>query len=178
MDKIKLDITELLDYLQEMVENSPRVPITGKAMVDIKDFEDVVQRIIEMLPDQFKKAQWVVSEKDRILENAQKEYQSVREETIELMKGRVEKHDIVKEAKLRANEIIASAQKDAKAIRIGSREYSTEILTQLDEEIEKKKLELIESMQKSFEKVAKEIDDNLSESIRVIRDNITELRDM
>ena len=38
---------------------------------------------------------------------------------------------------MKANEIIALAQRDAKAIRLGSREYSNEILMQLDIEIEK-----------------------------------------
>ena len=90
----------------------------------------------------------------------------------------VENHDTVKEAKLRANEIIALAQRDAKAIRIGSREYSNEILTQLDVEIEKQKEQLIKSMQESFEKVAKEIDENLTQTGTIIKENIAELRTM
>ena len=97
---------------------------------------------------------------------------------MELMKQNVENHDTVKEAKLRANEIIALAQRDAKAIRIGSREYSTEILSEVDREIEAKKVELIKLMQDSFEKVAKEIDDNLSKTGDTIKSNISELRDM
>ena len=87
-------------------------------------------------------------------------------------------NDLVKEAKIRANEIIALAQRDAKAIRIGSREYSTEILSQLDREIEEKKNKLIVDMQKSFEMVAKEIDENLCETGSRIKDNISELRGM
>ena len=147
-------------------------------MVDVKEFEEVIDQIINYLPDQLKKAQWVVNEKDRILEDAQKEYQNVKKETMELMKQNVENHDTVKEAKLRANEIIALAQRDAKAIRIGSREYSTEILSEVDREIEAKKVELIKLMQDSFEKVAKEIDDNLSKTGDTIKSNISELRDM
>ena len=54
------------------------------------------------------------------------------------MKKNVENHDIVKEAKARANNCLA--QRDAKAIRLGSREYSTEILSQIDKEIEEKEL--------------------------------------
>lgn len=119
-----------------------------------------------------------MSEKDRILSDAQKEYETVKKETIEMMKQNIENHDIVKEAKIRANEIIALAQRDSKAIRIGSREYSTEILTQLDREIENKKNELIKSMQESFEKIAKEIDENLNGASETIKENIAELRSM
>lgn len=178
MNKVELSVIELLEYLQDMVESSPKMPITGKTIIDKKEFNEVIDQIINYLPDQFKKAQWVINEKDRILQDAQKEYDSVKRETFEMMKQNVENHDVVREAKLRANEIIALAQRDAKAIRIGSRDYSNEILMQLDVEIEKQKAELIKSMQESFEKVAKEIDENLTKTGSIIKENISELRTM
>ena len=178
MNKVELNVMELLEYLEEILENAPKVPITGKAMIDKKEFEEVIEQIRNYLPDELKKAKWVMGEKDRILEDAQKEYQNVKKETMEMMRQNIENHDMVKEAKLRANEIIALAQRDAKAIRIGSREYSTEILSQLDKEIEEKKLQLIQSMQDSFEKAAKEIDEKMTKSSDTIKENINELRNM
>lgn len=178
MDKLEVNIVELLEYLQDLVDGAPKVPITGKSMVDKKEFNEVIDQIINYLPDQFKRAQWVMNEKDRILGDAQKEYETVKKETVEMMKHNVENHDIVKEAKVRAGEILALAQRDAKAIRIGSREYSNEILSELDKELEVKRSKLIESMQKSFEVVAKEIDENMSNASVTIKENIAELRNM
>ena len=178
MNKVELNVMELLEYLEEILENAPKVPITGKAMIDTKEFEEVIEQIRNYLPDELKKAKWVMGEKDRILEDAQKEYQNVKKETMEMMRQNIENHDMVKEAKLRASEIIALAQRDAKAIKIGSREYSTEILSQLDKEIEEKKLQLIQSMQDSFEKAAKEIDEKMTKSSDTIKENINELRNM
>jgi vacuolar-type H+-ATPase subunit H len=164
--------------LEELIETSPKVPITGKTIIDKKEFLEVIDQIVNTLPDQLKKAEWVMSEKDRILKDAQKEYDSIRKETLEIMKKNVENHDIVKEAKARANEIIALAQRDAKAIRLGSREYSTEILSQIDKEIEEKRAMLIKGMQEAFETAAKEIDKNLSNTGSKIKENISELREM
>ena len=178
MENIELNVIELLEYLQDMIESSPKMPITGKTIIDKKEFIEVINQIINYLPDQFQKAQWVVNEKDKILKEAQKKSDNFKKEAAEMMKQNVETHDIVREAKMRASEIIALAQRDAKAIRIGSREYSNEILVQLDIEIEKQKDELIKSMQESFEKVAKEIDDNLTRTGTIIKDNIAELRMM
>ena len=178
MEKVELNVIELLEYLQDMVESSPKMPITGKTIIDKKEFNEVIDQIINYLPDQFKKAQWVVNEKDRILQEAQKEFDNVKKETVEIMKQNVETHDLVREAKMRASEIIALAQRDAKAIIIGSREYSNEILMQLDVEIEKQKEQLIKSMQESFEKVAKQIDENLTQTGTIIKENIAELRTM
>ncbi|VYT75366.1 ATPase [Clostridium tertium] len=178
MDKVEVNIIELLDYLEEILDNAPKVPITGKSVVDKKDILEVIDQIQNYLPDSIRKAEWIVNEKDRIIGSAQKEYESTKTEIMEMMKQNVENHDVVKEAKARANEIIALAQRDAKAIRLGSREYSIEILSELDRQIEAKKVELIESMQKSFESVAKEIDESLSNTAAMIKENISELRGM
>lgn len=178
MEKMDVNIIELLEYLQDLVENSPKVPMSSKVMVDKKEMIEVIDQIINYMPDQFKKAEWVMSERDRILNEAKKEYDSVRKETMTMMRQNIENHDIVKEAKLRAEEIIASAQRDAKAIRLGSRDYSDEILTQLDTEIEEQKVKLIKRLQESFEVVAKEIDANLNSTGSVIKENIKELRSM
>ena len=134
--------------------------------------------IINFLPDEMKKAKWIMGEKDRILNEAKKEYESVKKETANMMRKNVENHDLVREAKIRAEEIIASAQRDAKAIRLGSRDYSDEILSQLNLELENQKMVLIKSLQESFETVAGNIDKTLSDVDNVIKGNIKELRSM
>ena len=178
MEKNEVNIIELLEYLQEILEQAPKVPITGKAIVDKEEFNEIIDQIVNYLPDQLKRAEWVMSEKDRILTDAQREYDEVKKETMEIMKQQVENHDLVKDAKTRANEIIALAQRDAKVIRLGSRDYSNEILSQLDKEIEKKKIELLNNLQESFTNIAKDIDANLTSAGDTIKDNIAELRTM
>ena len=178
MEKMDVNIIELLEYLQDLVENSSKVPMSGKVMIDKREIIEVIDQIINYMPDQFKKAEWVMNERERILNEAKKEYDSVRKETMTMMRQNVENHDIVKEAKVRAQEIIASAQRDAKAIRLGSRDYSNEILTQLDQEIEDQKIKLIKGLQDSFELAAKSIDTSLTGACDVIKDNVKELRSM
>ena len=80
MEKAELHVIELLEYLQEMVDSSPKMPITGKTIIDKKEFDEVVDQIINYLPDQLKKAQWVVNEKDRILREAKKEFDNAKKE--------------------------------------------------------------------------------------------------
>lgn len=178
MEKVDVNIIELLEYLQDMVDNSPKVPMSGKVMLDKREILDIVDQIINYLPDQLKKAEWIMNEKERILNEAKKEYDSVKKETANIMRKNVENHNVVKEAKIRAEEIIASAQRDAKAIRLGSRDYSDEILSQLDKEIENQKMKLITGLQANFESAANEIDKTLTGVGTVIKDNVKELRSM
>lgn len=177
-NEINFNVIELLEYLQDTIERAPRVPISGKAMIDKKDVLEIIDQIVNYLPDEFKKAKWIVNEKDRILGEAKDEYNSVRRETIEIMRQNVERHDIVKEAKIRAQEIISSAKKDAKAIRLGSRDYSNEILTELDKQIEEKREELIRTIEENYKKAAMDIDNNINGISSTIKENIKELQDM
>ena len=177
-NEINFNVIELLEYLQDTIERAPRVPISGKAMIDKKDVLEIIEQIVNYLTDEFKKAKWIVNEKDRILGEAKDEYNSVRRETIEIMRQNVERHDIVKEAKIRAQEIISSAKKDAKAIRLGSRDYSNEILTELDKQIEEKREELIRTIEENYKKAAMDIDNNIQGISSTIKENIKELQDM
>lgn len=178
MDNQESNVTEYLEYLQDIVERAPKVPMSGKVMVDKKEIIELVDEVINCLPDEVKKAQWVMNERDRILTEAKREYDSVKEETMHLMRQNIENHDIVKEAKIRAQEILATAKRDSKKIRVGARDYADEILTDLDREIEKRKMELIKRLQLSFEDTAKEIDENLTKACSIIKENVKELRTM
>ena len=56
MDNIDSNIMDLLEYLQDMVVNSPKVPMSGKIMLDKKEVLDAIEDIINFLPDEMKKA--------------------------------------------------------------------------------------------------------------------------
>ena len=43
MNKLELNIIDLLEYLQEMLDSSAKMPITGKVMVDKKEFKEVME---------------------------------------------------------------------------------------------------------------------------------------
>ncbi|QAA33248.1 ATPase [Clostridium manihotivorum] len=176
MSKMEVNVIELLEYLQDIVESAAKVPITGKVVIDKKEVLEVVDQVINYLPDEFKKAQWVMTERERILGEAQKEYEAVKKQTMDLLKKQVENHDIVKEANLRAQEIIASAQREAKAIRIGARDYADEILSQLEKEIDVKTNEILTVIKTNVEALATNMNNDMAKASTTIRENIKELR--
>lgn len=178
MDRQETNIMELLEYLQDLINDSPKVPMSGKAMVDKREFMEVISDIMNNLPDEFKKARWVMKERDRMLAEAKQEAELLKEQSLNFARQNVENHDFVKEATIRGQEILAAAKREAKSIRVGARDYADEILSELDRELEKRKMELIRSLQVSFEDTAKEIDENLTKACSVVKENIRELRNI
>ncbi|QAT40161.1 ATPase [Clostridium sp. JN-9] len=171
-----MDIIKLLEYLQEIIETSSKVPITGKAMVDKKEVLEVIDKIINNLPDEFKKAQWVYEEKERILSEAVAQSDEIKNQNMELLKKQIENHDITREAEAKAQQIISSAQRDAKAMRLGARDYADEVLSELDREINSRGNILIGNIKKEAEDFFQQLESKITNSSGEIRENIKELR--
>jgi len=173
-----MEVIKLLEYLQEIFETSSKVPVTGKILVDKKEVLNILDQIINYLPDEFKKAQWIVEEKERILGEVLEEATNLKKESIDMLKKQIENHDISKEAKVRAEEIIASAQRDAKAMRLGARDYADEILCQLEKEINEKGQTMILNIKKQVEEFMISLNNEVGNDLDTIRENIKELRGM
>ncbi|MGL5649135.1 MAG: ATPase [Clostridium sp.] len=174
--KKETGVLELLEFLQETIDKAPKVPMSGKAMIDRREMHDTIDEIINYFPSEFKNARWINDNKEKIIAEARRDSDRIKEEAEKIKRDGIENHDIVREAKLRAGEIVGAAQREAKAIRIGSREYSEGVLADLEKEIERKRIELLKSLQLNFERAASEIDDNLVGACATIKENVKELR--
>lgn len=173
-----MDVIKLLEYLQEIIESSSKVPVTGKIIMDKKEILDVVEQIMNSLPDEFKKAQWVVEEKERILSEANQQADLIIKEKLDMVKRQISNHDVLKEAQIRAQEIINSAQRDAKEMRNGSRDYADELLNTVEKEIDEKGSLMVQSVQLEVQKFVESLSKEVSVSTTTLRENIKELRDI
>ncbi|GAA0176936.1 hypothetical protein SH2C18_02530 [Clostridium sediminicola] len=172
-----MEVVKLLKYLHELIETSQNVPIMGKAMVDKRELIEVIEEIINHLPDEFKKAQWICAEKERILKEAQDEVDNYKEEAYEILRREIESHDIIKEASVKAEEIISSARREAKNMRLNAKDYADEILCDLEREITENGEKMMTEFQAKSEVYFREINKDFSSVSSVIRTNIKELRD-
>jgi len=173
-----MDVIKLLEYLQEIIEGSSKIPVTGKAVINKREILDIIDQIINHLPDEFKKSQWICDEKERILVDAKKQAKIFEEETIDKIRRRVEKQDLVKEAQTRAEEIIAAAQRDAKIMRLGAKDYADEILSQLDKEIDVKGQQMLHKIKSDVQTFLISLQEEVTDTTASIRENVKELRSM
>lgn len=173
-----MDVIKLLEYLQEIIDSATRVPVTNKVIVDKKEVLDILDQIMNCLPEEFKKAQWIVEEKERIINEAMQESEVIKRENIDMIKKKIENHSIVNEAQVRAQEIINSAQKDAKSMRLGSRDYADEVLSQVEKQINEKGQKMTLELQKEMEDFLRGIHKEITTTSGTIRENIIELRNM
>ncbi|WP_129597203.1 ATPase [Anaerophilus nitritogenes] len=132
-----MDALNLIDELEDIIENSSSIPFAGKSLVDKEEILELIKEIRIQLPDEVKQAQWIKEERQRILLEAQKEADDIVEDAKVHIEEMIDRDEITREAQKRAEEIISEAQMNAKEIRLGSRQYTDELLGSVEKSIER-----------------------------------------
>jgi len=132
-----VEITRLLEEFENVLEESSRIPMTGRVIIH----EDILYKYLDgfraMLPETIREAEWVIREKERILKQAEKEADVI----VDTAKSKLERiageSEIVKEAKAQGEEIINNARDVAREITQGSFSYADDVMARLQEQLEK-----------------------------------------
>jgi len=128
-----MEILAILETLEDLIEKAPSVPFSGKCLVDREEVLEIIKEMRLKLPDDIKQAKWVKDERQRILLEAQKEANNIIKDAENKIASLVDEHEITKKAYEQANEIISNAQKNARDIRLGTREYADSILNKVED---------------------------------------------
>ena len=128
-----MEIFTLLENLEEIIESGTKVPLSTKVMVDKEELNEILEEIRMKLPDELKQAKWVKEERQRIIMDAQKEADQIVKETETKIISLVDDHEITRQALAQKEEIIESADKVAREITTGTREYADALLERLEE---------------------------------------------
>jgi hypothetical protein len=132
-----MDILHLVDRLEELFNESRSIPFTHSVVVDEDRMLDIIDQMRVSIPEEIKKAQQLLAQRDRILAQAQEE----ANRTIALAKEKaeqlVDRDPIVAAANARGDQIIMQARKEAEISKHEADEYVLDALTRLEMELER-----------------------------------------
>lgn len=132
-----MDILHLIDRLEELFNESKAVPLTRNVMVDEDKMLDIIDQMRIAIPEEVKKAQQIITQKDRFLAQSQEEANRTVEIARQKAEDLVHRDMIVVEAQRRADQIVSQARADAEATRRDADEYVVAALNHLQSELEK-----------------------------------------
>ena len=130
-----MDVIELIAELEEKVEKSFELPIVKKSFVNKEEIMNLIGDISLQLPDEIRMAKSITEERNRILADAQKQADIIIKNAEQKIISMIDEHEVTKRANENANEIIVNAQKNAREIRLGTLEYSDNLLAKVDEQL-------------------------------------------
>ena len=128
-----MELFSIIETLENLLESSAAVPLTGKNLVDKEEVLELLKEIKANLPEEIKRAQNILDTRDSIIKEAQNQANDVLSDADKAIDMYIKEHEITKEAYKKANDIVLNAQKNAKEIRTGTREYAEGILIQVQD---------------------------------------------
>lgn len=132
-----MDILHLVDRLEELFNESRPIWFTHSVIVDEDRMLDLIDQMRVSIPEEIKKAQQLLANRDRLLAQAQEE----ASRTVQIARDKadqvVDRDPIVQAAQARADQIIAQARAEADLTRREADDYVQGSLTNLQLELER-----------------------------------------
>ena len=132
-----MDILQMIDRLEELLNESRPLPFTHNVIVDEDRMLDLIDQMRVSIPEEVKKAQQLLAQRDRLLAQAQEE----ANRTIAIARERsdqlIERDQVVQTAFTQAEQIKARAESDALVIRQEADNYVLETLRSLEMEMDR-----------------------------------------
>ena len=127
-----MDILHLVDRLEELFNTSRPIWLTHSVIVDEDRMLDLIDQMRVAVPEEIKKAQQVITQRDRILAQAKEEANRTIALAREKADKQLEDNEIIQAARVRADEIIDEVHKEAANTQHEADKYIMETLTNLE----------------------------------------------
>ncbi len=132
-----MDILHLVDRLEELFNESRPFPFTHLIIVDEDRMLDLIDQMRVSIPEEIKKSQQVLVQRDRILAQAQEEANRTinlaREKSEELLN----QDPTVQAAQQRADQLLVKAREEAEQAKRESDDYVLDTLRRLELEMDR-----------------------------------------
>ncbi|MDD2694835.1 MAG: hypothetical protein PHD58_02800 [Anaerolineales bacterium] len=132
-----MDIMHLIDRLEETLNQSRSLWLTHNVIVDEDKILDLIDQMRVAIPEEVKKAQQLIAQRDRLLAQAQEEANRTLAIAREKSEQLLERDATVQAAQARAEQILDQARADIDQTRKEADDYVVETLRVLELELER-----------------------------------------
>lgn len=172
-------IEELIDEIEDYINNCKFQTLSNTRIIVNKDEIDELLRELRLsTPEEIKRYQRIISNKDAILEDAKKKAEALINDATIQTNQLINEHEIMQQAYAKANEIVSMASKqaqeildsatiEANSVRASAMQYTDDLLANLEE--------IITTTTQSTVANYNELISNLNSCNGIVKANRTEL---
>lgn len=127
----------MLEELEQFLARQPRVPLTGKLIVDEEDLYGFLDQFRRAVPLEVRRAVETVLERDRILAAARAEAEQIVRDAQREAERLVAEAAIRRRAEEEAERILEGARRAAQRLREQAEQYADEVLARCQEFVQR-----------------------------------------
>ncbi|MDA8199606.1 MAG: hypothetical protein M0Z54_09295 [Thermaerobacter sp.] len=126
------EIVHLIDQAAHLVEDGTRVPLTGRTVVDGEGLLALLDHMRQALPEDIRRARWVLEECERVLAVAQQDAEAVVEAGRARAAELTAESTVLRQARAHAEDTMTQARERALEMRAGARGYADDLLARAE----------------------------------------------
>ncbi len=130
-----MDILHLVDRLEELFNESRPIWLTHSVIVDEDRMLDLIDQMRVAIPEEIKKAQQIIAQRDRIMAQAKEE----ANRTLSLARDKAERslddNELILAANSQANQIVERAHQEAALTQHEADQYILDSLSKLESDL-------------------------------------------
>jgi vacuolar-type H+-ATPase subunit H len=162
-----MKVLDLLEEIIEVCDTASGVPLTNKIMVDKAELLEIVDDIRKAMPEEIQQAQFIRTERDRILNEAKEEYDRIIKDAEQRADILVEQNEITTRAKAHAKEITEQVEANVKHLKLSTYDYVDKVLFDFQGKVDQLQHaylgEMYTNIQNTFEEIGESLSDNRDE---------------
>lgn len=178
-----IDIQRELNRLEEMILDSPRLPILGRTMIDEERIIEQLDIIRLSLPEAFHEAEVIVHHKEEIYLQSEQYSQEIIEAAERRSAQMINESAVVRQAEMQAQQIRQRVQQECEAIREQTIAEIDQMRRQAQQELEDMQRMAIaecEEIQAGADEYAdrnlQDLEIQLTEMLRIVRNGRQQLQ--
>ncbi len=149
-----MDLAGRLERLQELISEAKSMPLSSSVLVNRDEVVEMISEMQEALPEEIKRARWIVRDREELLAKARAEGERIVEQAREEQLRMARKEEIVARATKEADRVVAEAEERARVMRSEAEDYVDAKLAQFENSIRK----ILEASQSSTTSLNRTLD--------------------
>ncbi|MCL4291674.1 MAG: hypothetical protein KJ056_01390 [Acidimicrobiia bacterium] len=117
------DTEAMLLRLRDIVESSRSMPMSSSVLVNRDDVLDLLEMTLDGLPEELRRARWLLKEREEFLGQARRDAEEIVESGRIQVQRMVERTEMMREARRRAEKVTSDAEAQARALRHEAEDY-------------------------------------------------------
>jgi cell division septum initiation protein DivIVA len=149
-----MDFAARLEQLEALIHEAKSMPLSSSVLVNRDELLDLIAEMKEALPEEIKRARWIVRDREDLLAKARAEGEQIVEQAHEDQLRMARKEEIVARATREADRIVSEAEDVSRRMRSEAEDYVDAKLAQFEISIRK----ILEASQFSEEALSRTLD--------------------
>jgi cell division septum initiation protein DivIVA len=149
-----MDLAARLEQLEELIREAKSMPLSSSVLVSREDVLALIAEMKEALPEEIKRARWIVRDREELLAKAREDGERIVEQAHEEQLRMARKEEIVARATTEADRVISEAEERARGMRSEAEDYVDGKLAQFENSIRK----ILEASQASTKSLNRTLD--------------------